>query len=60
MLQSRTKYFNREQQMYVFNRNRVFFEWILHYYQSNGDLYIPKVSKTVATLLSTIRINHSL
>ena len=29
--------------MYIFNRNRVMFEWILFYYQSHGDLYIPKV-----------------
>lgn len=28
--------------MFVLNRNRMFFEWVLYYYQSRGTLYIPK------------------
>ena len=41
--QKREKFFDSERKMLVFNRNRVLFEWILFYYQSHGDLYIPKV-----------------
>ena len=41
--QERTKHWDEESKMFIFNRNRIFFEWILHFYQSNGKLYIPKV-----------------
>ncbi|KAL5252678.1 hypothetical protein ACHWQZ_G015450 [Mnemiopsis leidyi] len=40
--EKREKFYDSESEMLVFNRNRVLFEWILFYYQSNGDLYIPK------------------
>ena len=43
IFQRRQKHYNPEKEMYIFNRNRVMFEWILFYYQSHGDLYIPKV-----------------
>lgn len=40
--EERTKHWDEESKMFIFNRNRIFFEWILHFYQSNGKLYIPK------------------